>query len=286
MAGPVKGGGSTPVQYITYTAAGIIFAKATDANIAVAKTLNATQDSLTDVFSPVTLATGKITTAATNSAVILGTATAFLTDFAAGDYLFYYTASASPILLGRIASVDSDTAITLTANSPVAISSPPGAYCGKTNTVIGASENIIIRIPVVPLSVGTNGAIAQIAMPYWNGYRIPPAVTSSDNLTTSSSMATYSKINNPAEATNSPVNVPYTIEPFWEYAVATVNDTVFATAASFPNFAYALLNPNGNSSIQLAANTLYKMFAEESFNNNGIIVSVNYPYSNLIAAGY
>jgi len=285
MAGPMKGGGSTSVQYITYTAAGIIFAKATDANIAVAKTLNATQDSLTDVFSPVTLATGKITTATTNSEVIEGTATAFLTDFAAGDYLFYYTASASPILLGRIASVESDTQITLTADSPVAIGATPGAYCGKTNTVIGASENIIIRIPVVPHSVA-NGAIAQIAMPNWNGYRIPPAVTSSDNLTTSSSMATYSKINNPAEATNSPVNVPYTIEPIWEYAVATVNDTVFATAASFPNFAYALLNPNGNSSIQLAANTLYKMFAEESFNNNGIIVSVNYPYSNLIAAGY
>ena len=285
MAGPKIGGGSTPVQYRTYTAAGIIFAKATDANIAVAKTLNATQDSLTDVFSPVTLATGKITTAATNSEVIEGTATAFQTDFAAGDYLFYYTASASPILLGRIASVDSDTQITLTADSPVAIGATPGAYCGKTNTVIGASENIIMRIPVVPLSVA-NGAIAQIAMPYWNGYRIPPAVTSSDNLTTSSSMATYSKINNPAEATNSPVNVPYTIEPIWEYAVATANDTVFATAASFPNFAYALLNPNGNSSIQLAANTLYKMFAEESFNNNGIIVSVNYPYSNLIAAGY
>jgi hypothetical protein len=285
MAGPKIGGGSTPVQYRTYTAAGIIFAKATDANIAVAKTLNATQDSLTDVFSPVTLATGKITTATTSSEVIEGTATAFQTDFAAGDYLFYYTASASPILLGRIASVDSDTQITLTADSPVAIGATPGAYCGKTNTVIGASENIIMRIPVVPLSVA-NGAIAQIAMPYWNGYRIPPAVTSSDNLTTSSSMATYSKINNPAEATNSPVNVPYTIEPIWEYAVATANDTVFATAASFPNFAYALLNPNGNSSIQLAANTLYKMFAEESFNNNGIIVSVNYPYSNLIAAGY
>ena len=274
-----QSGTGTPLVFTNYTAAGIIFAKATAANKAVALLNNAAADSLTDVFTPVTLATGKITTAATNSPVISGTSTAFVTDFSAGDYLFYYTANASPVLLGRILSRDSNTQITLTENSPVAISATP-AYCGKTNTVISAFEEILIRIPVVPISP------TQIAMPYWNGYRQFPEA-SSDNLTSASKMESYSQINNPAQISGSPVNVPYTIEPIQAYAIAPVTNTVFPTPASFPNYAYALYNPYGNSSVEnLAANTLYRMFANETFSQNGIIVSANYPFANLRAAGY
>jgi hypothetical protein len=287
MAGPIGGGGnSTPVSYVTYAAAGITFAKATPENIAVANTIDAAADSLTDVFSPVTLATGKITTAATNSTLIEGTATAFLTDFNEGDFLFYYTANASPVLLGKILSVDTDAQITLTANSPVAISSPPGAYCGKINTVISAYEEILIRIPVVPLSFGPTGNVLTIAMPYWNGYREAPPQPTSNNLISSSSMSTYSKINNPSQIGT--VNqVPFTITAIYNYPVAPGTNTVFATSAFFPNYAYALLNPYGNSSVQnLAANTLYKMFANENFQDNGIRVNTNYPFSNLRSAGY
>jgi hypothetical protein len=62
---------------------------------------------------------------------------------------------------------------------------------------------------------------------------------------------------------------------------------VFANSSEFPNYAYALLNPYGNSTVQnLAANTLYKMFANERFVNNGIIATFYYLYDNLIAAGY
>lgn len=295
MAVTPGGSGSAPVPnpanivYGTYVAAGIVFAKATDENIATAKTTNASANSLTDVFSPVTLATGKITSALTNSIVVSGTSTAFLTDFTAGDYLFYYTADASPILLGRIASVDSDTQITLTAFSPVAISATPGAYCGKTNTVIGSSEQILIRIPVVPLSGTDIANSTQIWMPNWNAYR-NTSQPSSNNLTSSSSMETYSEINNPTQETGSPVNVPYTITPIWEYTRLTATNGyqyVFASSAFFPNYVYALLNPYGNSTVDnLAANTLYKMFANETFFNNGIVASTNYPVLFLQTAGY
>jgi hypothetical protein len=272
----------------TYTAAGIIFAKDTAANRATALTLNAAADSLTDVFTPVTLATGKITSASTSTTAIGGTATAFLTDFDPGDFLFYYTAGASPILLGKIASIASDTSITLTEDSPVAIGATPGAYCGKTNTVISAFESIIMRIPVVPINS------TLINMPNWNSYREspPPPVASSNNLDTYSNMESYSKINNPSQITNSVVNVPYTIKPLWNYSVFPLPPelkirVVFATTADFPNYAYALLDPYGNSTVQnLAANTLYKMFANERFLNNGIQVGINYPYNDLKNAGY
>ena len=270
---------SSPIL-TNYTASGIIFAKATAANIAVANTLKATPDSLTDVFTPVTLATGKITSSATNSAVIQGTGTVFLTDFSAGDFLFYYTAGASPVLLGRIASVDSNTQITLTENSSTAIGATPGAYCGKTNTDIGIYEEILMRIPVQP-----NGP-SQIIMPNWNEYREspPPPVRTSNNEITSSSMDSYSQVNNPAVIVNTPVRVPYTIAPIFPYQ--SPSGTFFPTPNDFPNYAYALLNPYGSGNTGLAANTLYKMFANESFPLNGVIVTTNYTRALFAAAGY
>jgi hypothetical protein len=162
-------------------------------------------------------------------------------------------------------------------------SATPGAYCGKTNTVIGSSEQILMRIPVVPNSS------TQIWMPNWNAYR-NTSQPSSNNLTSSSSMETYSEINNPTQETGSPVNVPYTITPIWEYTRLTATNGyqyVFASSAFFPNYVYALLNPYGNSTVDnLAANTLYKMFANETFFNNGIVASTNYPVLFLQTAGY
>lgn len=268
-------------QFTTYTASGIIFAKATAANKAVANTLIATPDSLTDVFTPVTLATGKITSSATNSAVIQGTGTVFLTNFSAGDFLFYYTAGASPVLLGRIASIQSNTSLTLTENSSTAIGATPGAYCGKTNTDIGIYEEILMRIPVQQLTA------TQIIMPNWNEYRETPPnppVKTSNNEITSSSMDSYSQVNNPAVIVNTPVRVPYTIAPIFPYQ--SPSGTFFPTPNDFPNYAYALLNPYGSGNTGLAANTLYKMFANESFEFNGVIVTTNYTRASFAAAGY
>lgn len=271
------------IVYTTYLASGIVFAKANEANLATALTLNAAADSLTEVFSPVTLATGKITDASTSSTTVTGTSTTFLTDFAAGDYMFYYTADGNPVLLGKVSVVNSDTSITLTANASISISAVP-AYCGKTNMVIGVAENILVRIPIVP--IGQN----QIAMPNWNAYRITSGQPTSFNKTTSSYMETYSEVNNPVIVDGSPVNIPYTITPVYNYAkLSNANgyQYVFGTTASFPNYAYAVLNPNGNSLTEtLAPNTLFKMFANESFLQNGIKATTNYPFLFLQTAGY
>jgi hypothetical protein len=282
-------GGTTPapnprdISYTTYIASGIVFAKANEDNLATALTLNAAADSLTEVFSPVTLATGKITSASTSTTAVTGTSTTFLTDFAVGDYMFYYTADATPVLLGKVASRSSNTSITLTANASVAIGATPGAYCGKTNMVIGVAENILIRIPIVPSG-------SAILMPNWNAYRITGGQPTSFNNADNSYMETYSEVNNPIVVDNTPVNVPYTITPIYNYArISNPNgyQYVFGTAAAFPNYAYAVLDPNGNSQNEnLAPNTLFKMFANESFSQNGIRVTTNYPVLFLQTAGY
>lgn len=286
---PGGSGSATPapnpanIVYRTYTASGIIFAKANEANLATAKLLDAAEDSLTDVFSPVTLATGKITSAATDSPTVQGTDTDFVNDFSVGDYLFYYTANASPILLGKVFRIDSGTTITLTGNASAAITSTPGAYCGKTNTVIGVGEQILMRIPVVPFATG------QIIMPNWNAYRIQSGVPTSYNLESRSSLTTYSAINNPTTP-GSNVNTPYTITPIWDYTKVTNANTfqyVFLSTASFPNYVYAVLNPFGNSAVDnLASNTLYRLFASQEFANNGILVTSPYPVLFLQTAGY
>jgi hypothetical protein len=278
MATNPTGPNPANIVYTTYTAAGIVFAKANEANLATAKTLNAAADSLTEVFNPVTLATGKITATSGNT-TITGTATSFLTDFAVGDYMFYYTADATPTLLGKVSARNSDTSITLASGSPVTIT--VAAYCGKTNTVIGVSEQILMRIPIVP------NAQKQINMPNWNAYRQQKTATSY-NLASSSSMATYSQVNNPT-VVGTPININYTITPIYDYAKVTIGgfQYVFATEALFPNYAYAILNPYGDSAVDnLPSNTLYKMFANENFAENGILVTTNYPFLFLQTAGY
>lgn len=278
MATTGTGPNPANIVYTTYTAAGIVFAKANEANLATAKTLNAAADSLTEVFNPVTLATGKITATSGNT-TISGQDTSFTTDFVVGDYMFYYTANGVPTLLGKVSAINSNTSITLTSGSPVTITNP--VYCGKTNTVIGVSEQILMRIPIVPNAQG------QINMPNWNAYRIQNTPTSY-NVVANSSMATYSQVNNPTVAgTETPI--PYTITPIYDYAKVTINgfQYVFATAALFPNYAYAILNPYGDSAVDnLPSNTLYKMFANENFTNNGILVTTNYPFLFLQTAGY
>ena len=126
-------------------------------------------------------------------------------------------------------------------------------------------------------------------MPNWNGYRIQSGVPTSYNLVGSSSMETYSQVNNPTVATNSPTPIPYTITPIYDYAKVTINgfQYVFASSSLFPNYAYAVLNPYGDSAVDnLPSNTLYKMFANENFTNNGILVTTNYPFLFLQTAGY
>lgn len=290
------GGGSTPpnlanIVPITYNFSGIVFAKATDANLAVAKKTNSTASELTDIFSPVTLATGKIITASTSSAVIQGSATEFLTDFENGDYLFYYDSTATPFLIGRIQTRNSNTQITLTGNSSVTISTTPTSgqlyptFCGKTSTIIGLNESVVMRVPVFPYGQ------AQAIMPNWNKFRLQSQPSSYNN-PANVSIVTYSAINNPTGPGTSQ-NISFTITAATDFTYVSTGAFRYtflnATVANggFPTFVYAILNPYGDSTVDsLPPNTLYRLFANENFNQNGILVSPTYPELFLQASGY
>jgi hypothetical protein len=63
-------------------------------------------------------------------------------------------------------------------------------------------------------------------------------------------------------------------------------EVYFSNESSFPQFCFAKLNPYGDSDQPLPANALYKLFANEKFELNGLVVFKNYLRSQLELAGY
>lgn len=274
---------SQPVR-LTYTASGITFAKANENNIAIANTQSGLGE-LTDVIAPVTLASGLISTQNPATTSISGVGTSFLTDFAVGQYLFYYNNEGEPALLGKISVIGSATTMTLAANANTVVSS---VYCGMASTILGTSENLMIRIPVA--QSGPN-----VIIPNWAAYRVieTPLDATAYNNSTFSNLEQYSDVNAPQAPASLPLtNIPFTIQPVYNFQsyeaiVAGQKTTLyFQTAANFPSFCYAILNPYGEANSVLAANTLYKLFASERFNLNGIVATTAYSQQLLTLAGY
>lgn len=351
-----------------YTAPGIIFAKATPANLAVATSASGgVEADVTDRINPVSLASGFISTTPTNitgtfsalssgntvvagtgtsfttqcevgdrlyyydapdyvfigvvasitsntsltltaaaegiptggdtlainTNVITGVGTEFTTQFAAGDYLFYYDASGNPNLIGRIASTPSvNTQITLVDNWTVDITNK---YCGGINVIASGSESFLIRIPVVPQGSFVNGYPTQVFLPNWNSFRLTPDRTSYNDDTVSS-IATYSLVGNPS-VPGGVTQVPYSISPlniFNSIAAPTQanpNNRILwpplssAGNAAFPNFVFALFNPYGdNQGDNMAQNTMFKFLCTQTI--TGFLTGANTAASTLLANGY
>jgi hypothetical protein len=268
---------------LNYTATGIVFAKANANNIAIANTESGI-GTLTDVIAPVTLATGKITSNSSQTA-ITGVGTRFNIDFRAGQFLYYYNNEGEPAMLGKVASITSDVLLTLTANATITQTS---VNCGMASTVLNRMDNIIVRIPVV-----ANGV--NVILPNWSAYRDVNAQTevTAFNNSEFSNIEQYSLINAPQTPIGSLVNIPFTITPVYNFqSYDTLNSSgqkvklYFKTPANFPSFCYAIFNPFGDETTKLAPNTLYKVFVDETFQLNGINVTTGFSQDFLTIAGY
>jgi hypothetical protein len=267
---------------VTTNLPGITFAVANTANLAVANSQTG-NGTLSDIINPVSLAKGKITSDDTLTA-ITGAGTEFLADFNVGDYLFYYDIyTAVPALLGRIATISSDTSLILEENA--LSTQATGVYCGATNRVVRTQDSILMRIPV-PIT-GPN----QFSLPNWNNWLSIPRKYGAWNDETTNNLERISKPLNPNQL-DTEENIQYTIKPLfgWPSTEALVNGAkvfvYFPTTASIPTNVYALLNPYGTGNQTLAPNTLFKIFANSNFNLNCIRAGLNYPQSNLKEAGY
>lgn len=279
-ATPPQSPNQVPVR-LDYTASGIVFAKATAENLAIANTQSGI-GTLNDVIEPVTFAQGLINIT-NGSTAITGTGTAFLSDFSVGQFLFYYDNEGDPVLAGKITSIANDVSMTLSENATV---NKTLVNCGMSSIVLSTSDNIIIRIPVALTGFGPNVAV----IPNWNAYK--NLVTGFNN-TSSNTLEQYSITGIPQEAATPPlVNIPYTITPVYNFqsfdtTVAGQKVTLYWQAATnFPSFCFAVFNPNGDADSKLAASTLYKLFASETFPLNGVRVTLSYNPGLLSQAGY
>jgi len=262
----------------TYAASGIIYAKATPSNLAVALTPSGgTDEQITDRINPPTLATGKIT-ADTASDVVTGVDVDFTTDCEVGEYLFAYGAGAVPVLVGKIASIDSGgQQLTLTAN---ASSDADEAPYGVMKTLLKTNENILIRVPRIPLNNN------QSYIPDWASMRVRPFGVNDFNDPSITEITQYSSSGVPVDIGGG-TNIPFLIEPYNRFTVYTNNNVSFCwrDVREFPNFIFALYNPYGNNSqSNLNAATMYQIFTVSQI--PGLLISTNYLTNGLKNAGY
>lgn len=262
----------------TYAASGIIYAKATPSNLAVALSPSGgTDEQITDRINPPSLETGKIT-ASTSSNTVTGIDVDFESDCKVGEYIFAYGAGAVPVLVGRIASIDGPQQLTLTDD---AASEADEAPYGLMKILLATNENILIRVPRIPLNNN------QSWIPNWAEMRVKPYDRNQFNdQTTYTSLTQYSETGIPT-VIDSGANAPFLIEPYNRFTPFTSNNNTFCwrETREFPNFIFALYNPFGNNSQQnLSAATMYKLFTTERI--PGVLITTNFQVATLRAAGY
>jgi hypothetical protein len=191
---------------------------------------------------------------AINTNVVTGVNTNFTTDFAAGEYLFYFDAGGTPILVGKIATVSS-AQIVLTS--------------------------FLIRIPVVANSGG-------VFLPNWNNFRIPPPTITSYNDTNVASISTYSTVGNPA-VIGSVTQAPFALRPSNVFPTTTIElgqkVLWFQPTPAFPNFVFAIVDPYGEQAgVNLAQNTMYQFACADVL--DGFLAGANTPVFTMLNNGY
>lgn len=264
----------------TYAASGIIYAKATPANLSVALSpTGGTDEQITDRINPPTLETGKIT-ASVSSPTVTGVDVDFETDCKVGEYIFAYGAGAVPVLVGRIQAINGPQSLTLTDDASSDADETP---YGVMKQLVATNENILIRVPRIPLND------RQSYIPDWAAMRVRPYDSNQYNDSTATgytNLTQYSETGIPV-VIDSGTNVPFLIEPYNRFTVYTSSTSSFCwrETREFPNYIFALYNPFGNNSQQnLNPATMYQLFTEEII--PGVLISTNFLTAGLKAAGY
>jgi len=270
-----------------YNVSGIVYCRATDANLAIAIT-NSGGDStsvIEDVISPPSLATGKIT-CSTGSATVSGTQTTFVSQqLSVGQYLYAYGASGMPELIGRIASISNNTTLTLEEN---ALLDRTNKNFGSAEKKLAGYESIFIRIPVVVTATDSNGNVTSGNIPDFREWRLPNNNQGVDGFN-NPSFSNLVRYSNPGDATSiddTPTeanNVPFTITSLNKFT-GTRPDVVW-TVGTIPNYIWAKIDPYGKDGASLPQSTMFYLFTATTF-YKGLVAVPNYTKQFLINAGY
>jgi len=216
----------------------------------------------TEEIGKIVLSAGTIAFS-TASAVVTGTSTQFQTDtqFQPGLVLVYLNSISNEIdLVGIIASVDSETQITLVEN---AANTDTGVSCAATAVLINANENYYTRFTPNLLSAGQ-----ILEVPDLTAMKTTGTGWTNPSLFSLTQFSDTGDIN--AEAP-SPTNIDQAISAATVFSVSASNTANwFTTSGNFPAYVWALINPNGSRNVQLAESTLFKILCR------GVLPSVQF----------
>lgn len=204
-------------------------------------------------------------------------ATTFETDFYEGQYLYFIDNNGNFVLVGQIASIVSQTSLTLTAaasTTPSASSQLAASYALITN-----QESIYVRIP--GQSVGTN----QYKIPDFSAWRLGNNL----NNTSIAGLQQMSVAGTPLQNYGPPaLNIPFTFVTMNIFNSTATNPqgvpTYFSSNSAFPVFIWIKVTPKIGATTSLASNTLYRFTITET--QPDVLLDLNTPKTTLTAAGY
>ena len=270
-----------------YNVSGIVYCRTTDANLAIASTNSGGESDsvIEDVIAPPSLATGKIT-CSTGSATVSGTDTTFISQqLSVGQFLYAYGAAGAPELVGRIASISTNTTLTLDEN---ALISRTLKNFGSSENKLAGFESILIRIPVVVTATDVNGNVTSGNIPDFREWRTPnnnQGVNGFNN-PSFSNLVRYSNPGDPVSIDSTPTadnNVPFTITSLNKFTGAKPD--VVWTVGTIPNYIWAKIDPYGKDGANLSQATMFYLFTATTF-YKGLVAVPNYNKQFLINAGY
>jgi len=203
--------------------------------------------------------------------------------FEAGQYLFYWNLSASPVLIGQIASISTST-ITLVSTILGSGAAMTGQELGVSYSLVTSDEQFFIRVKTSKTSTPS----ASILMPNFQSWRtVPSQRENSTILTNQSSIQQYSNV-------GTPVSIAVA-QPFVNFRVTTMNTFLSSTGAVsyFANFDQlplyiwltATIIPSDTTASALLPSTMYQFITNE-FMDNAITVTPGVAATTLFNAGY
>jgi hypothetical protein len=204
--------------------------------------------------------------------------------FEAGQYLFYFDASANPILIGQILSIATNV-ITLTTNIIGVGSAMLNKEIGGSYSLITSSESFFIRISTSV--VGSSGG-STVLMPNFSTWRTTPSEGVSSTVRSDiSSILQYSNVGNPVTIATSQPNVQFTIITQNVFTSPNNGTTYFNSTGELPQYIWLRANPIPSLGQASGFNpsTMYR-FSTNEFMGNAISATVNTPAGTLRNAGY
>lgn len=206
------------------------------------------------------------------------------TTFEEGQYLFYFDASANPILIGQIDNI-ATSVITLTADIIGSGAAMLNKQLGSSYGLISANEEFYIRVSTSVIS-GSNGS--SVYMPNISNWRNTPSLRNSSTVRNSvSNIVQYSSVGVPLSIDPTQSIVNFTISPTNQFLSINNGGNFFSNTNQLPQYIWLRATPIPNTGQTSGFNpsTMYR-FTTNEFMENAVIATINTPFGTLYDAGY